>query len=376
MKGKTLQIIFCSPVLILLVVAILLPGTSQAQNTDVVVRFDPPSETITVGEVATLNILIEGASDLVGVSIVVDYDPAVVDVAGQPSEGPFLNLQHEPEGISVDSDAGQIVVDYQLQSPAADPVSGSGVVATINFLGLAEGATDLILSEAALSGEEEELTTVTTENGQLTVSPMAPTSVVPTPTFDSPLPTATPTVPAPTPTPTPTTMPSPTATGSPSPTPTVEPSATPSVEPTETPTTEPSATPTATPQPTPLPVCDDILGQHVVQPGETLYSIGRAYAVQPYVIATCNGILNPSLIRPNRSLDIPNAPWDPVPPGPTARRQFGPAEPSCRFYHTVSWGENLFRISLRYRVSMWAIAEANGIYNLNYIRAGQVLCIP
>jgi hypothetical protein len=40
------------------------------------------------------------------------------------------------------------------------------------------------------------------------------------------------------------------------------------------------------------------------------------------------------------------------------------------------WGENLFRISLRYRVSMWAIAEANGIHNLNYIRAGQVLCIP
>jgi len=25
---------------------------------------------------------------------------------------------------------------------------------------------------------------------------------------------------------------------------------------------------------------------------------------------------------------------------------------------------------------MWRIAECNGIYNLNYIRAGDVLCIP
>jgi LysM repeat protein len=123
-------------------------------------------------------------------------------------------------------------------------------------------------------------------------------------------------------------------------------------------------------------VCDDVLGQHVVRSGETLYSIGRAYAVRPDVIATCNGIVNPSLIRPNTSLSIPNAPWTPVPPGPTARRQFGQAQPSCRLHHTVLRGENLFRISLRYQVSLWAIANANGIHDVNYIRAGQVLCIP
>jgi LysM repeat protein len=372
MKAKrTLQILFCSPILILLVAALLLPGSSQAQDAGVVVRFDPPSPTIAVGEPATVSIFVEGVTDLIGVSIVVNYDPDIVEVAGAPAVGDFLALDHDPEEMTVDPSTGEVEIRYRLESPMARPASGDGPVATIIFLGKANGVTDLILTEANLIGEGETLIPETTENGELTVrAAAAPTSVVPTPTFESPLPTATPTTPPPSPTPTET--PSPTATGSPSPTPTP----TSTVEPTGTPTAEPSPAPTATPQPTPLPVCDDILGQHVVRPGETLYAIGRAYAVRPGTIATCNGIINPSLIRPNTTLDIPNAPWDPVPPGPTARRQFGAVEPSCRFYHTVMWGENLFRISLRYRVSMWAIAEANGIHNLNYIRAGQVLCIP
>lgn len=52
------------------------------------------------------------------------------------------------------------------------------------------------------------------------------------------------------------------------------------------------------------------------------------------------------------------------------------AGPGCVAYHRVCLGENLFRISLRYGVPMHAIAAANGIWNVNYIRAGQVLCIP
>ena len=121
----------------------------------------------------------------------------------------------------------------------------------------------------------------------------------------------------------------------------------------------------------------DILGHHTVQPKETLYCIGRAYGVDPYAIATENGILNPNLIHPGHRLAIPNVPRS-LPPGRVCPRQFDGVTPppACRWYHTVAHGENLYRISLRYGVSMWAIAEVNGIFNLNYVRAGQVLCIP
>lgn len=44
--------------------------------------------------------------------------------------------------------------------------------------------------------------------------------------------------------------------------------------------------------------------------------------------------------------------------------------------HTVQRGENLYRIALRYGVSMQAIAEANGITNMSRIDAGQQLIIP
>lgn len=139
----------------------------------------------------------------------------------------------------------------------------------------------------------------------------------------------------------------------------------------------PTATVTPTPPPTPPSDCTHILGYHMVQPGETVYAIARAYGVRPDAIARCNGLVNPSRIHPGNRLAIPNVPWYPIPPGPVARRQFWDGQPpGCRFYHTVAWGETLFRISLRYGVSMWAIAEANTIYNLHYIRAGDVLCIP
>src|SRR5689334_1155953 len=44
--------------------------------------------------------------------------------------------------------------------------------------------------------------------------------------------------------------------------------------------------------------------------------------------------------------------------------------------HVVLYGENLFRISLRYGTTMAAIATANGITNYALIYAGQILLIP
>lgn len=53
-----------------------------------------------------------------------------------------------------------------------------------------------------------------------------------------------------------------------------------------------------------------------------------------------------------------------------------PAHSSCSVTHVVQAGENLFRISLKYNVSMAAIMQANGLINPNYVYVGQVLCIP
>ncbi|RLC67454.1 MAG: hypothetical protein DRI48_02270, partial [Chloroflexi bacterium] len=52
-----------------------------------------------------------------------------------------------------------------------------------------------------------------------------------------------------------------------------------------------------------------------------------------------------------------------------------PSAPSAGV-HVVQRGENLFRIALRYGVTYQALAAANGIANPNHIYVGQRLVIP
>lgn len=119
-----------------------------------------------------------------------------------------------------------------------------------------------------------------------------------------------------------------------------------------------------------------IICNHVVNAGETLYCIARAYGVDPTAIATENAIVNPNLIYPGQTLAIPDT-YLSLPAGPTCASQCpGSTTCTCSSYHTIVVGENLYRISLHYGVSMWRIAECNNIYDLNYIIAGESLCIP
>ena len=92
--------------------------------------------------------------------------------------------------------------------------------------------------------------------------------------------------------------------------------------------------------------------------GDTLAKIARRYGVSMWSIARANGITNLNRIYAGQLLLIPCA----APPRPCV--------------HYVRWGDTLSNISWRYGVSVWAIARANGITNLNLIWRGQRLLIP
>jgi N-acetylmuramoyl-L-alanine amidase len=109
---------------------------------------------------------------------------------------------------------------------------------------------------------------------------------------------------------------------------------------------------------------------HLVRYGETLSGIAHHYGLSVHAILQANPqIYNPHLIFAGMSLFIPKAYAPPVyPPGaPTSY---------CRFNHYISYGQNLSSIAAYYGVHPYAIAQANHIYNLNRIYAGQYLCIP
>ncbi|MBN1535236.1 MAG: LysM peptidoglycan-binding domain-containing protein [Anaerolineales bacterium] len=48
----------------------------------------------------------------------------------------------------------------------------------------------------------------------------------------------------------------------------------------------------------------------------------------------------------------------------------------CAYYHTVWYGETLYKIGLRYGMTWDKISKANNIKNPGKIYAGEVLCIP
>ena len=109
---------------------------------------------------------------------------------------------------------------------------------------------------------------------------------------------------------------------------------------------------------------------HTVRWGETLFSIGRAFGVNPYSICHTNGLHNCNYVWAGQSLWIPAGYSGPG--GYPGHDGYS----GCSARYTVHWGDTLYSIGRRYGVGAWRLAAANGIYNLNMIYAGQRLCIP
>jgi lipoprotein-anchoring transpeptidase ErfK/SrfK len=105
---------------------------------------------------------------------------------------------------------------------------------------------------------------------------------------------------------------------------------------------------------------------HVIQPGETLSGIARYYGVPMQNILAVNSIADPNRIFWGLRLLIPTG--DVTLPDP--------APQTSSAMHTVQRGETLFRISVRYNVSMNDLVVANNLANPNNIYAGQLLVIP
>jgi lysozyme len=109
-------------------------------------------------------------------------------------------------------------------------------------------------------------------------------------------------------------------------------------------------------------------GVHIVRYGETLFSIGRWYGVNPWAIANANGLANPNYIYAGQRLMIPGC-------GYTCCN-CGCWGCGCQGGYVVRHGDTLYSIAWRHGVNMYTLARVNGIYNLNRIYAGQCLAIP
>lgn len=118
---------------------------------------------------------------------------------------------------------------------------------------------------------------------------------------------------------------------------------------------------------------------YVVQRGDTLARIAQRFGVSLSVLAGVNQIANINQIEVGQLLVIPTAftvvPYT-LPVTVVTPPTYPPSVPTSGRTHVVQRGENLYRIALRYGVSLSALASINGISNPNLIYVGQVLKIP
>lgn len=103
---------------------------------------------------------------------------------------------------------------------------------------------------------------------------------------------------------------------------------------------------------------------YIVQPGDTLFRIALNHGLKTEELAEANGINDVSKIYSGQLLIIPEN---------SVLRE---GEQGASTRHIVRSGETLFKIAVRYGLSMREIAQANNIYNRDLVFAGQTLIIP
>ena len=116
-------------------------------------------------------------------------------------------------------------------------------------------------------------------------------------------------------------------------------------------------------------------GTYTVRRGDTLYSIAARHGTTVSAIMSINGLANASYIYAGQRLTIPSDGGGSSVAG-GAQTNGGSGQASAGQIYTVRRGDTLASIAYRHGTTTWAITQANGLANPNYIYPGQRLQIP
>ncbi len=103
---------------------------------------------------------------------------------------------------------------------------------------------------------------------------------------------------------------------------------------------------------------------HSIQSGDALAAIARDYGTTVDHLAATNGIRNPNILVLGQRLVVPCKGAEPKPPSD-----------ACTWY-AVQRGDTLTKVAAKYGSTVQAIAQRNGLRNVNLIYVGQRLCVP
>jgi murein DD-endopeptidase MepM/ murein hydrolase activator NlpD len=113
---------------------------------------------------------------------------------------------------------------------------------------------------------------------------------------------------------------------------------------------------------------------HVLEKGETLYSVARAYGLKPEVLAAANSISDPARLRAGTKLLIPDTSL--AAPAPSDSSDLPSAGQAVSANYKVIKGDTLFSIARTYGVSLDSLRAANKLNAKSLIKPGDILKIP
>lgn len=119
-----------------------------------------------------------------------------------------------------------------------------------------------------------------------------------------------------------------------------------------------------------------VCGEHFVLPGETLSRLARQYGVTVAQFAQANNIVNADMIKAGDTLLVPCV--VPVTPTPVGTAFVPDGQGGRQGVYIVQPGDNIYRISLQFGVTMAELMAVNGISpaQMNFVAVGQELVIP
>ncbi len=135
-------------------------------------------------------------------------------------------------------------------------------------------------------------------------------------------------------------------------------------QPNNPPAPQPTVAPPPTQAPAPVPGFT-----YVVQPGDNYFSIAQRFGVSESALLQANNVTNPRVLFVGTVLIIPS---NNPPPGPAPTTP--PSQLPNAFAYTVQPGDNLFRIGLRFGISVARIKQLNNLVS-DIIFVGQTLII-
>ena len=134
------------------------------------VRVEPGSSMVAPGETFTVAVEIEGAMDLGGFQLALDFDPAVVQVK-EVTLGDFLGSTGRniaPLGPEIDNDAGTVMFGAFGFESQPGP-GGDGVLAVLTLTAQGMGSSPLHLENAQVADTGGQAQTVMVEDGRVIV---------------------------------------------------------------------------------------------------------------------------------------------------------------------------------------------------------------